>query len=85
MRLILPGDPLFAETLLTPRPDWREIAAKDGDTYAFIAEPGSGLMRPAGSADLEEYLYGGEYDERLEEIEEEEETELWLGATSLPY
>lgn len=74
--LILPGDPLFAETLATPPPHWRETVARDGSTYAFIVEPGSGLARPATSTELVEYLEGGEYDERLSEIESEEEFDL---------
>lgn len=69
--LILPGHPLFDLTLATPRPDWRGVAAKD-EQYAFVTEPGSGLMRPVTQADLEDYLYGGEYDERLEEIDSNE-------------
>ena len=68
-RLILPGHPLFNLTLLTPRPDWQGVAAED-EEYAFVAEPGSGLMRPATQRELEDYLYGGEYDERLEDLEE---------------
>ena len=69
--LILPGNPLFDLTLATPRPDWRDIAVRDGNTYAFVAEPGSGLMRPVTESELEDYLYGGEYDARLAEIEDE--------------
>ncbi len=70
VNLILPGDPLFDVTLASPPPNWQEAANRDGNTYAFVAEPGSGLMRPATSDELEEYLYGGEYEERLEEIED---------------
>lgn len=67
--LILPGHPLFNITLLTPRPDWQQTASQD-EQYAFVAEPDSGLMRPATQKELEEYLYGGEYDERNDEIDE---------------
>ena len=69
--LILPGNPLFDLTLATPRPDWRDTAVRDGNTYAFVAEPGSGLMRPVTESELEDYLEGGEYDARLAEIEDE--------------
>ncbi len=69
--LILPGHPLFDLTLMCPRPDWHETAAKDNQ-YAFVAEPYSGLMRPATQDELEDYLYGGEYDERLVEIGEDD-------------
>jgi hypothetical protein len=69
--LILPGDPLFAQTLLTPRPDWQQVAIKDGDTYAFVVRPGSCLCEPVTSEDLTDYLEGGEYDDRLLEIDGE--------------
>jgi len=65
--IILPGDPGWDWTLTQPPPDWRNMAAKDPDGFAFVFEP-SGIMRVATSTDLEEYLYGGEYDERLAEI-----------------
>ncbi|BFM38903.1 hypothetical protein [Synechocystis sp. LKSZ1] len=67
--LILPGDPLFDETLLTPRPDWGEVAAKDGDNYAFVVMPGELLPRPVTMAELNEYLEGGAYDEQMIEME----------------
>ena len=70
-QLILPGDPLFDLTLLTPRPDWREKADADGNQYAFAVDPDNGLARPVTSQELEEYLYGGEYDERLAQIDDE--------------
>ena len=72
-RLILPGDPLFDLTLATPPPDWGQVAAKDGNTYAFVAELGSGLMRPVTQSELVDYLEGGEYDDRMAEIGEVEE------------
>lgn len=71
MNLILPGDPRFAQTLLTPRPDWQAVANSDGDTYAFVVDL-DGLARPVTSKDLEEYLEGGEYDERCKQIDEHE-------------
>ncbi|MEL7406332.1 MAG: hypothetical protein AAFN00_05140 [Cyanobacteria bacterium J06558_2] len=67
--LCLPGDPGFEETLLTPRPDWGQKAAADGNTYAFVVGE-DGLARPATSEELEEYMYGGEYDERMAQIDE---------------
>jgi hypothetical protein len=70
--IILPGDPEFDWTLITPPPDWRQAAAKDPDGFAFVVES-CGLVRVATGDDLEEYLYGGEYDERLKEIGESEE------------
>ena len=73
--LILPGNPLFDLTLATPPPSWGQVAARDGNTYAFVAELGSGLMRPVTQAELTAYLEGGEYDDRMAEIGETEEHE----------
>lgn len=66
---MLPGDPGFEETLMTPRPDWRTVANCDGDSYAFVVGE-DGLARPVTSSELEEYMEGGEYDERLTQIGE---------------
>lgn len=72
--LILPGDPLFDLTLSTAfPPDWRAVADRLGDAPIFIASAGSGVLRPATPEERAEYLYGGEYDERLEEIGDDED------------
>lgn len=70
--IILPGDPAWDWTLTQPPPDWRQAAAKDPDGFAFVVGL-DGLARVATADDLEEYLYGGEYDERLEQIDEDYE------------
>lgn len=67
--LILPGDPWFEITLALPPPNWKQVAAKDGNTYAFVASASNGLLRPVTSKQLEEYLEGGEYTERLKEVD----------------
>lgn len=77
-KLLLPGEPGFYEILArTPPPDWRAAADRDGNTYAYVCEPGSGLLRAVGSVELEEYLAGGEWDERLDEWDELEEGDFW--------
>ncbi len=76
--IILPGDPAFDWTLATPPPNWQKEAAKDPDGFAFVVEPCSGLVRVATADDLEDYLYGGEYDDRLDEIGEGDDDE-WDG------
>lgn len=66
--LILPGDPEFDFTLgIAPPPGWQE-KAKDDDQYAFVARLGSGILEAVNREEFDEYVYGGEYDERLEEI-----------------
>jgi hypothetical protein len=63
--LILPGNPIFDETLVTAKPPgWENYAASkgDGEYVAFVADAGSGLLRPANWQELQEYSYGGELD-----------------------
>ncbi len=69
--ILLPGDEEFNLILGTSvPPNWQQIAAKDPDSYAFVADANSGLMRAVTDVELEEYLYGGEYSERLQSIGE---------------
>jgi hypothetical protein len=43
--------------------------------HAYVVRPGgNGLMESVSIDELDEYLLSGEYDERLEEIEEEDTT-----------
>lgn len=68
--LILPGNPLFNLTLATATPPgWRESATEE---VCMVVDPFSGLMRPATRKEMEEYVFGGEYDERLKEIGDDE-------------
>lgn len=71
--LILPGTLEFERTLATPPPDWREVAWHNGGTYAFVADSGSGLLRAVNGVGCQEYLLGGEYEERLAFMGEEDE------------
>lgn len=66
--LILPGDPLFNETLASPPPDWGAHRDQYHGACHYVVRPGSMLMEAVSPGELEEYLNGGEYDERLEEI-----------------
>lgn len=69
--LILPGMPDFDETIAHIMPfDWRNIADKYND-FQFIARSGSGLLEAVSNNQATEYLYGGEYDQRLQELENE--------------
>ncbi len=62
--LILPGSLEFDLTLATPPPDWRSVADR-ANTYAFVADSSSGLLRTVDGVGCREYLLGGEYEERL--------------------
>jgi hypothetical protein len=66
--LILPGDPLFDATLgmvLPPSPLSTEVC--------FVARVGSGILEPVTAAQAREYLLGGEYDERLSQLDDRDE------------
>ena len=71
MQLILPGQPEFYETLYSaPHPEAIATANRDGDNYAFVVRPDSGgIATPVTMAELEEFMEGGEYDQRLIELE----------------
>lgn len=72
--LILPGDPEFDWTLATSLPpDWRDVADRIGEHCTFVASLGSGVLRPVTPEELEDYLWGGEYDERLAEMADDED------------
>ncbi len=64
-RLILtPDDPEFSQWLGIPPPTWQsEIESRAGECV-LVAEA-SGLLRPASWRQTDDYLYGGEYEERL--------------------
>lgn len=69
--LILPCDPEFAETTgQRLPPSWRAVAEKIGENPTFVVCPHSGLMRPATPQEVDEYICGGEYEERLRSIGE---------------
>jgi hypothetical protein len=67
--IILPGDPLFDETLATPPPNWWNSKPMETE-IALVCDSQSGLMRPASPEELWDYVYGGEYEERLQAIDE---------------
>lgn len=75
--IILPGDPLFAHTLNTALPpDWKQVAASNSQMGFIVRADGSGLLEAVNRADFNEYAYGGEYDERLFELVDEEEEDI---------
>lgn len=75
--LILPGDPEFDRTLATPPPNWSQSMARYGGECAFVARSGSGILEPVSLQNLDDYLEGGEYEQRLLESGQDE---AWLDA-----
>ncbi|WP_196517084.1 hypothetical protein [Nostoc sp. WHI] len=65
--LILPGHPFFDDWLYcTLPPTWRNFAYHNPN-FAFVARSGSGLLEAVTEDEMEDYIEGGEYDQRLEE------------------
>jgi hypothetical protein len=60
--LILPGHPLFLPTLATPPPE------KGKPGYAYVCRVGSDVLELVEERDLDEYLEGGEHDQRQSDI-----------------
>ena len=63
--LLLPGQPTFSQWLALPPPT--------AQRSNYVVRPGScDVMEAVTDSELDEYLESGEYDERLDEIEEQE-------------
>lgn len=70
--LYLPGDPEYEWTLGNRLPPCPLT-----DDHVFVARAGSGLLEPASESEMQEYLLGGEYDDRLSEIPDDDEDWEW--------
>ena len=69
--LILPGTDEFEDTLATTLPlGWQQVAYDSGGEYGFVVDVETGLLRCENFLGLREYEHGGEYDERLTQIDE---------------
>lgn len=65
--LILPDNPEFNLTLGRIPFFWEQIANK-GNGFNFAVDPETGLFKVLNHQETIEYLYGGEYDARLEQM-----------------
>lgn len=75
--LILPGHPLFNKTMeAAVPPGWRHQAESMGQLPNFVVDAGTGLLRPATHDEMMNYIHEGEYDQRLEQMETQPETEV---------
>jgi len=66
--LILPGDPEFDISLSALPPNWKDITHAYSGQVAFVADADTGILRPANIREMDDYLYGGEYEDRLKVI-----------------
>lgn len=71
--LILPGDPRFEATLAGTLPPVHANSDR-----IFVQRPGSLLLEAVSQSEAEEFCWGGEYDERLAEIEDQDEEAEWM-------
>lgn len=62
-QIILPDHPLFDLTLATPPPDWVVKQSVQSQPVSFVKDATTGIFRTASQKELEDYLWGGEYDE----------------------
>lgn len=80
--LILPGEPLFTETLANPGMFWFRQGQRQLNGDCVFIQPVSqgGLLIPVSGKEAEEYLWGGEYDEavNLFDTEPNNEYEWWF-------
>ena len=65
--LILPGNPLYLNTITEPAPG--DFLTSDSDAYVIRKD--SLLFEKVNEKELDDYLEGGEYDDRLGIIEQE--------------
>jgi hypothetical protein len=70
---MLPEHPLFNIILATPPPDFKNKQANSSVPINFIRDCESGIFRSATPEELEDYLYGGEYDQIMGDEEDEQE------------
>jgi len=67
--LILPGDPEYYLTLGgNLPPGWDQVRAQTNGSFALVARAGSGLLEAVPWDEVEEFLEGGEYDQRMAEM-----------------
>jgi len=81
--IMTPSDPGFYEILARRYPPgWEDVRDKHHGEFVFVCRAGSPLMEPVGMDEFDEYFGGGEYDDRMAEIEDDEDddelTEGWL-------
>lgn len=73
-QIILPGSEEFDETLALALPTgWYEFACRHSGNYGFVVDSESGLVRVESLTGVREYVEGGEYDERLKQVEDLQE------------
>jgi hypothetical protein len=64
--ILLPGDPGFSEILgMALPPGWRGERDRLNGDYAFVADHQTGILRTCSFDGLDDYIEGGEYEERL--------------------
>lgn len=84
MLVITPQNPLFYETLEDIDLFWqfhKDISCKDG-TLNIVVDTQTGLLKSVDSKGFEEYIMGGEFDEQLNIMDEQDIINEICGVTS---
>lgn len=72
MTLVFPGDPEFDLILgVIPPPDVNQIEYKNNQVF-YVARADTGILEAVDYKEFEDYANGGEYDERLTQIGDDE-------------
>ncbi len=70
--LILPDHPLFNFYLQTAKPpDFNHRQDISDTPINFVLDAHTGILRTANEQELNDYLFGGEYDEVIDEYDED--------------
>ena len=83
MIIILPQNPLFYETLENIDLFWNfHKNQRSDENLNLIVDFETGVLKNATHKEFEEYLFGGEYDERMKILSDQEIIESCLGSQS---
>ncbi len=70
-QLILPGNPLFNISLATLPPGWQNSASNS--PKFIVRSNGAGLLEQVDDRQFQDYVHGGEFDQRLNELDDDED------------
>lgn len=82
MNIILPQHPDFRETLDNIPFFWESMQKNSDRMVHLLMDSASGILQPATDQEFEDYIFGGEYDEYMGILEDQEIIDQCLGYQS---
>lgn len=76
-RIVIPGDPEFYETLYSYDPPTIEDHSINGDYLMYGVCSETGLLKPLDDKEYLDYVYGGEYDEVIDNSPDDDDRLPW--------